>query len=130
MAEDYRLWRFLSFSNKRGIPVMAVIFQSLISIVLILTGTFEQILIYCGFLLNFFSGITVAGSFIARRKGLSPKTFKTPLFPLPQLIFLILSLWIMVYLIIQQPMESLFGLINIIIGLTSYLLSKKMKNEI
>lgn len=129
MAEDYNLWTFLAKARQEKIPVKAILFQGLISIALILTGTFEQILIYCGFLLNFFSALSVAGVFIIRKKQLN--SYKSPIFPIPQIIYLLLSAWIMIYLIYQQPIESLYGMANIVIGIGSYYLSLKIssKNE-
>ncbi|MEL6987970.1 MAG: APC family permease, partial [Bacteroidota bacterium] len=48
MGQDHKLWSFLYSGDK--IPVNAIFFQASLSILLILTGTFEQILIYCGIL--------------------------------------------------------------------------------
>ncbi len=126
MAEDHRLWKFLEHTNKNNIPVLAILFQTGVSIFLIITGTFEQILIYCGFLLNFFSGITVLGSFVLRRRNHASKTFKSPLFPLPQVLFIIISIWIFVYFVIQQPVESLYGFINVATGVVTYYISKSI----
>ncbi|MEL7122077.1 MAG: amino acid permease, partial [Bacteroidota bacterium] len=48
MAEDYPLWNFLGHDNAQGIPVKAIWLQSALSILLILTGSFEKILLYSG----------------------------------------------------------------------------------
>ncbi len=126
MAEDYKLWSYFKKTSKKNIPIRAILLQSSIAISMILTGTFEQILIYCGFLLNIFAAITVYGSFILRRKGLSKNTYKSPLYPFTQILFLSFSVWILFYLITQQPKECLFGSLNIIIGLITYLVNKKL----
>ena len=124
MAEDYLLWQYFKFKNKNNIPVRAILLQAGIAIFLIITGTFEQVLIYSGFILNLFAALAVGGVFILRRRGMNKEGFSSPLYPVPQILFLILSLWILVYLIYAQPLESGLGLINIVIGLGTYLYSK------
>ncbi|MEL7001840.1 MAG: amino acid permease, partial [Bacteroidota bacterium] len=101
MAKDYRIWSFLSRTNTNKVPVRAIWLQAALSIVMILTGSFDQILTYSGFILQLFVTMTVIGLFIVRRKG-SLKGFKSPLFPIPQIIFLIISIWILVYLSVDQ----------------------------
>ena len=68
MGEDYRIFRFLGKKNRYSVPVRAIWIQALLSIVMILTSTFERVLIYTGFLLNFFTLLSVIGVFILRRK--------------------------------------------------------------
>jgi len=124
MAEDYLLWNYFKFKNKNNIPVRAILLQSGIAIFLIITGTFEQVLIYSGFILNLFAALAVGGVFILRKRGLNKDGFSSPFFPVPQVLFLVLSLWILVYLLYAQPLESGLGLINLIIGFGTYKYSK------
>jgi APA family basic amino acid/polyamine antiporter len=71
---------------------------------------------------------TVIGVFKLRyqnRKG-NTDNYKSPLFPLFQLIFIILSLWMIVYAFISNPFEILIGLGNILLGAVTYIISKRM----
>ncbi len=126
MAEDYTLWRWFSKKTSNQIPLRAIWLQTGITLFLVFTGTFEQVLIYSGFVLQLFAAIAVAGVFVIRSKdqGLV-RGFKSPLYPVPQLIFLIFSAWVLVYLFIAQPMESSLGLLNLLIGFIIYRFDKK-----
>lgn len=125
MSRDYSLWRFLNRKNKHQIPVVALWFQVLISIAYVLTGTFESVLLYCGFILQISAVLTVAGVFLLRRKHAQQERYKSPLYPLLPIVFVILSLWILGYLLIDQPVESLIGLGILGIGALTYFLNAK-----
>lgn len=125
MGADYRLWGFLRRKNSRGIPVTAIWFQAAISIAYVLTGTFESVLLYCGFILQLSSAMAVAGVFVLRRKKIAPERFKAPWYPVLPLLFLLLSLWILGYLLADRPLESLMGLGILLAGAATYFLAGK-----
>ncbi len=125
IAQDYQFWKFFKTEDNK-IPQRALWLQFAISALLILTGTFEQILIYCGILLTISSMTTVLGVFKLRYQYKNNRTgnYKSPMFPLFQLIFIILSLWMIVYAFMNNPFEILVGFGNILLGLITYLVSK------
>ena len=61
-----------------------------------------------------------AGVFVVRRKNIAKIGYRSPLFPVPQIIFLTLSIWILIYLVYEQPLETSLGLLNIILGVFIY----------
>ncbi len=124
MAEDYRIWSYFKKKNKNNIPVRSICLQSIIAIGLIISGTFEQVLIYSAFVLNLSTAITVGGVFILRKKGTNKSAYKSKLYPFAQIIFLVLSIWILGYLIYERPYESLFGMLNLLVGFGTYLINK------
>lgn len=128
MAKEYSLWKYFE-SNSKGIPIKALWLQFLISTILILSGTFEQIMIYCGVLLSISCLLVVVGTFIlrAKYKHLLSEGFKSPLFPLFQIFFIIISLWMIGFAFINSPLECIIGLSNILLGLITYLISLKTK---
>lgn len=128
IAQDHRFWQYFK-AKKNNIPNRALWFQFGISALLIITGTFEQILIYCGILLTISSMVTVAGVFKLRYQNSENQVhgYKSPLFPIFQIVFIILSLWMIVYVFINNPSETLLGFINIFIGLMTYMWSNKFK---
>ena len=125
MGRDYSLWGFLNRKNRYGIPVSAIWFQTLISIVYVITGTFESVLLYCGFILQLSSALAVAGVFVLRNRKIAEERFKAPWYPLLPIVFMLLSLWILGYLLANQPRESLTGLLILVIGAGTYFISKK-----
>ena len=128
MGEDHRLWYWFSKLSKKEIPKRAILLQLLITLVLLISGTFQQILIYSGFTLQLFGALTIYSVFLNRKKnGENTLQFKTPFYPIPQLIFLLLSAWILIYLLYHQPIQSLLGLLNIGVGIIIYKFDKSTK---
>lgn len=130
IANDYRFWRYFKI-QKNSIPQRALWLQFAISALLIVTGTFEQILIYCGILLTISAMATVLGVFKLRYQYKKTETdrFKSPLFPLFQIVFITLSLWMIVYAFINNPFETIVGSTNILLGLMTYLWGKKLNKN-
>lgn len=131
IAEDHPFWKYFK-SQKSNIPQRALWLQFGISALLILTGTFEQILVYCGILLTISAMATVIGVFKLRvqNRKIQTDNFKSPLFPLFQLLFIILSAWMVVYACINSPHEIIVGFGNILLGLVTYLVSNQMNNNV
>jgi APA family basic amino acid/polyamine antiporter len=122
MAKDYSLWKPLAVVNPQGIPVRAIFINSGISLFLFVTGSFEQIMLYAGFVLQLMSTVTVFSSLkIKQELG-----FKTPLKPLLQLIYIGFSLALMLYLLMDRPLESLAGIGILLLGIGIYALDKKI----
>ncbi len=120
MAEDHLLWAFLARDNAAGIPVAAIWFQALLSILMIATGSFEAVLVYSGFVLQLSTTVTVAAVFVLRRRAGGKEGYRSWGFPLPQLFFLGVSAWVLIYLLIDRPEESLFGMLNLGLGYLTY----------
>jgi APA family basic amino acid/polyamine antiporter len=122
MAEDFELWHFLK-APKESIPVKALWFQTAISTIMILTGTFEQILLYCGFILQASSMMVVAGSFIIRDRY-PGQGYRSKWHPFSTLLYLIFGTLVLGFLILEKPAESLIGCIILILGWVTYKLDK------
>ena len=125
MADDYAIWRFLAKDNKDGIPIFAIWLQTGISVFMIITGSFKEVLLYSGFVLQIFTALTVAGLFILRKREAKEGTYQSPFYPWIQIIYLAISIWILAYLMYDQPRESLLGLVNVGIGAVSYFWSMR-----
>lgn len=124
MAEDHRFWQFLRHQNDQGIPVRALWFQAGLSILLVWTGTFEEVLLYCGFILQLFAMLAVIGTFILRQKKIS-MPYQNPTHPWLPALFILTSLWILGFLLWERPQESLFGVANLAVGWITYRISSK-----
>lgn len=124
MADDYRLWHFVGRDNRNGIPVRAIWLQSGISILLIMSGSFQQVLLFSGFVLQLFSMIAVAGVFVLRRSKNTESGFQSPFYPWVQIAYIAFSSWIVVYMIVDQPQESLWGLALLGAGMFTFLLDR------
>lgn len=121
MARDFQLWKPLSKVNSNGIPVRAIILNTCISLVLFLSGSFEQIMLYAGFVLQLMGTITVFSSLKIKNES----GFKSPLKPWIQYIYITFSTGVMVYLFWDRPLESLAGLGIVGLGLLIFLFDKR-----
>jgi APA family basic amino acid/polyamine antiporter len=122
MAKEFKLWRPLAKTNKNGIPVRAVWFNTLISFVLMLSGSFEMVLLYVGFVLQLMGTFTIASSLLVK----NAEGFKSPFRPWLQIIYIIFSLWVMIFMFYDRPKESLIGMGIILIGFVLYRLDIKI----
>jgi len=125
VGEDYKLFKILSRKSKGGAPYMAVILQMVIAMILILTFTFETILIYVGFTLSLFAGLTVSGIFRLRRKHGKTANYKTWGYPVTPVVFLLIMGWMIVHTLSTKPLASLAGVGTLAIGLILYFISRK-----
>jgi len=130
MGTDIKGLKFFAISNKNNVPYVAIIFQSVIAVALVLTSSFQSLITYVGFTLNLFTFLTVLGIFILRYKHKHLVTsYKTFLYPLTPLLFLSIILFILTYIMIEKPVESLYGLGTVVLGLLLYFLTNKKEDK-
>jgi len=121
MGEDHWLLRFLGRKNGRGVPVNAIIAQMVIVSLLLLTRSFEQVVIYIQFSLLLCSFLTVVGVIVLRKTRPDlRRPYLVWAYPLPVLIFSVITAWMMIYLLYSHPIESLCGLGTMFLGLVLY----------
>jgi APA family basic amino acid/polyamine antiporter len=125
IGEDYSIFRLLARKNSAGIPVVAIVSQSLIALVLLFSSSFDMIITYISFTLSLFTTLTVLGVFILRfQKPDLERPYKTWGYPVTPAIFLILNCWFLWFVFKGKPAASLVGLSVVAIGLVVYFLAK------
>ncbi|MEO6315153.1 MAG: amino acid permease [Chitinophagaceae bacterium] len=124
MAKEYTLWQPLAKVNAHNIPVASLWLHVFISIVLALTGSFEKILLYAGFVLQLMASLTVATSLFIRDK--KPGSFLSPFKPLLQVLFLLFNTWVLVFTIKDRPVESFIGIGILLAGAVIYYFDKPL----
>lgn len=133
IGEDYPALGFMSKKRPNGVPLIAILVQSTISLVLLFTSTFEALLTYLGFVMNIFAFMTVLGVFVHRKKHPEMKRpYKTMAYPVVPIIFLLFVLWNVFYLFKEKTTETLIGLATLVLSLIIYFIvnSISKKNEI
>jgi APA family basic amino acid/polyamine antiporter len=121
MGEDHWLLRMLGRKNPHGIPINAILLQLLIVNVLLLTRSFESVVQYTQFSLLLCSLFTVVGVMVLRAtRPEMPRPYRVWAYPLPPIIFSVITLWMMFYLLRWKTIESLAGLATALIGLLLY----------
>jgi len=126
IGEDFAPLRRLAATNADGLPYAAITIQSVLTIVFIVTGSFESILVFAGFTLALNSFVTVAGIFRLRysQPDLS-RPYRTFAYPVTPLVYLVLMGWTLAFVLISRPTEALFGVALIACGVVFYWLASR-----
>jgi APA family basic amino acid/polyamine antiporter len=124
MGEDLALLSVFSRKTRSGVPAVAILVQAAVATVMLLTQTFRSVVEFVQFSLTFCSLLAVLGVIVLRftRPDL-PRPYRVWAYPLPPLLFLAMSLFMMIYLLREQPREALIGLGIMLAGLAIYFLS-------
>jgi len=121
MGEDHWLLRWLGRKNEHGIPANAVFLQLLIVNLLLLTQSFEDVVRYTQFSLLLCSLLAVLGVIVFRfTHPRLPRPYRVWLYPLPPILFSVITIWMMFYLLRSHTAESLAGLGTAVLGFLLY----------
>ena len=124
MAKDGYFFKFASqIHPKYKVPTKSILLQGGIAAVLVLLGTFEQVLTYMGFSLGIFPILVVLGVFKLRRQGASPH--KMPGFPIAPIIYILAGITILFLAFIQSPLISSIAIGMTALGIPAYIIFKK-----
>ncbi len=94
----------------RYTPVYAIGLQAAIAIIMIITATYDKLLIYIGFTLSLSAMVTVIGLLWLRLKShYRTRGYRTWGYPVTPLIFILGNLWIIWFSIKNQPLPALYG---------------------
>ena len=128
IGQDLSTFNYLSRTNKRGIPSTAIVFQSALALILIVSSTFESILIFSSFVLAINTLFSVLGVFILRFKKLNIEgAYRTFGYPFVPIIYLAVTLWTLTYVFTSRPQEAFIGLGLICAGALLYQVAAKKK---
>ncbi|MCY4094386.1 MAG: APC family permease [Gammaproteobacteria bacterium] len=122
MGNDYPILDWLGRTNRHDVPAIAIATQSTLAIIFILTGTFEDILVFAGLLLGVSAFSTVSASIWMRVKRGKPTRYRMPLYPLPPIVFLGVTGWAIAYTFVVRVVEGVFAAGMIAAGLSLYIL--------
>lgn len=102
-------------------PFVAVIFQTVAAVLMILTGTFEALIYYIGFMLVLFAAVATAGIFRLRmRKNWQKLAAVNCCYPLVPAVFLIASVGMLLSTIQVRPTPALLGFATVTCGAFLY----------
>ena len=128
IGQDYPRFAPLARENRDGIPVTAILLQSGTALAFLWTASFEQILVFSGATMALNTFATVLGLFILRwRQPHLPRPFRVTLYPITPLIFLGITGWTLIYVVLQRPVEALISAAIVASGGVFYWLVKPDK---
>jgi APA family basic amino acid/polyamine antiporter len=126
MARDGYFFKSVARVHRvHRVPSTAIVLQCLIAGVMVLSGTFEQILTYMGFCLGIFPILAVLGVFrLPRDDNGTPRSV---LYVLAALIFATVSLAILVLAYFERPLESSIAMATVVVGIPLYVVFARSK---
>jgi APA family basic amino acid/polyamine antiporter len=129
MARDGLFFnRMAKLSEGTRVPVFSLIVQGFWSCVLALSGTFDQLTDCLLFASWIFYGLVTSSVFVLRKKMPdAPRPYKTFGYPIIPLIFVLVAGWLIINTLIEKPVESIAGLVLILIGIPLYLHFRRQK---
>lgn len=121
IGEDYPALKILMNKNRFGMPWLAILFQCGWSIFLVLTSSFTQIIKYVSVSLSWFTLLTVISLFILRNKKSSGSSgFKVPWYPMPPVIFISVTSWMIYYTYVSDLRVILYSIGTLLPGIALY----------
>jgi APA family basic amino acid/polyamine antiporter len=109
-----------------GTPAASIVGTAAWSTVLVLTGSFEQLLTYVVFMSWLWFAAAALAIFAYRRASpTAHRPFRTPGYPLTPVLFVLSALVIVVNTVVAQPVQSLVGLGIAFVGLPAYFIWRR-----
>ncbi|HYI30249.1 MAG TPA: amino acid permease [Bradyrhizobium sp.] len=126
MGEDIPSLRVFARKSTQGAPAYAILFQLAIANLMLFTRSFEAVLDFIQFSLLFCSFFTVLGVIKLRitRPDL-PRPYRAWGYPVTPVVFLLVTGFMMYYLLTERPMQSLLGVLIMFSGLVIYAVFRK-----
>lgn len=122
MARDGVFLRAVGQVHPRlGTPTRAIAIQATLASILVLLGTFQQVLSYFIFITVAFLALTVVGLMVLRRRE-GAAAYRTPWYPLAPVIFVALVLVLLFLLAAHDPLQAALGVGIVALGIPLYLL--------
>jgi basic amino acid/polyamine antiporter, APA family len=126
MGEDIPAIGLFARKSAGGVPTPAILFQLTVATVMLFTRAFEAVLDFIQFSLLFCSFFTVLGVIKLRitRPDL-PRPYRAWGYPLTPLVFLLVTGFMMYYLLTERPLQAFLGMLIMISGLVIYAIFHK-----
>lgn len=126
MADDGLFFRAVAWLDPRTrVPVIAIVLQSVWTMVIALSGRYEQILNYVIAMDFLFFGLTATTIFVFRRRAargtMNPSVgYRMPGHPVTTVVFVAICWWVVMNTIYRYPENSLIGFALLLAGIPVY----------
>jgi APA family basic amino acid/polyamine antiporter len=129
MANDRLFFKGLAHVNPRSnVPTRSIALQGVLSSMMVLSGTFDQILTVMGFALGIFPLFAVAG--VVRLKSSGTTGEKPFWYPWAPIIYLASGTCILLLSFFHRPAESSLAILSVLVGVPVYACFKrKISNQ-
>jgi len=121
MGHDYPSLSVLTLRLRHGGPAVAIALQAAVSLLMIVTSSFDVLLIFVGFMLSAVAALTVAGVIVLRfREPHRERPYRTWLYPLTPVLFIGMMVWMIINAVRERPIVAIAGLFTVLISLSIY----------
>jgi APA family basic amino acid/polyamine antiporter len=121
MARDRLFFKGVAEVSPRfGTPARAILIQAVLAGLLVVLGTFNQVVAYLIFVTVLFVALTVAALFVLRRRPAPEGTYRTTGYPVTPMIFLVLVAVLLFLLASNNPREAALGAAVVALGWPVY----------
>ncbi len=119
MAKDGYFFNFgRKIHSRFKVPYLSIIFQGIISMIIVVSGTFDQILTYMGFSLGLFPILVVLALFKLRMSG--EGTIRLPGYPFTAILYILAGIAMLVLSFLERPVESGIAIATVLAGVPAY----------
>jgi basic amino acid/polyamine antiporter, APA family len=127
MARDGLFFRSVGGLNSRGVPAVALVLQAIWSILLVFSGTYNELLDYVIFAALLFYALTVGSLFVLRfkRPG-AERPYRAFGYPVIPALYVTLCTVLMLNLLIVRPKYTWPGLLIVLTGVPVYFVWRVM----
>lgn len=126
MAKDGLFFQSVGHLNARGVPATGLLLQGAWSIVLIFSGSYNELLDYIVFAALLFYVITVGALFVLRRKHPEwPRPYRAFGYPIVPAVYITLCAIIMLGLLVVKPVYCWPSFIIVLAGIPVYWLWRR-----
>ncbi|MEJ2008157.1 MAG: amino acid permease [Acidobacteriota bacterium] len=108
-----------------GTPARAIAIQAILASLLVVLGTFNEIVAYFVFVAVVFLGLTVAGTFRLESNKSSAARLRVPGYPYTPLAFIVLVAAMLFLLASRSPVQALLGVLVVLAGIPCFRLVQK-----
>ncbi|MGO8819754.1 MAG: APC family permease [Desulfomonilaceae bacterium] len=118
MARDNVFFHSLGkIDTAHGTPAYSIFLQGAVAVAMVVTASFDKLLIYIGFTLSIFTSLAVIGLIRARqRRSPSRPGYTTPGYPVTPIVFILGNLWTIYFSVMSRPITSLWGFLTVASG--------------
>ncbi|GIW42894.1 MAG: amino acid transporter [Candidatus Binatia bacterium] len=128
MAKDGLFFKAAGYLNVYRVPVVALVFQAAWAGILVLSGTYGDLLDYVIFAALLFYSLTVAAVVVLRiRHPQWPRPYRAIGYPWLTLLYVAATLAIMVDLLVMKPRYTWPGLLIVLAGVPVYYLTRQRR---
>ena len=114
-----------------GTPVAAIVLQAVWASLLIVTGTFGTLFTFVSVIITLFSALTVGSVIVLRWKRPELKRpYRLWGYPIVPIVFILAHLWIVWGSLTHKPVESLWGVFIVGLGIPAYFFWRRRSQKI